>query len=185
MPLDPKPLPAKDYLWQVFHYEPNTGELIWKHRPREHFNSNLAWSAWNGRFAGKTAGCIKSTKYGKKRIEVVLNWVSYFAHRIIWKMMTGEDPTVEIDHEDTDQLNNRWLNLREATSGQNKLNTTVKSNSTTGYKGVKPRGNRFMAIIRIDGQKKYLGTYDTPQEAHEVYMTMAKELHGEFFKPDQ
>jgi hypothetical protein len=34
----------------------------------------------------------------------------------------------------------------------------------------------------MNGRKKYLGTYDTPQEAHEVYMTVARDLHGPFFK---
>lgn len=182
MAVRPTPMPTKDYLWQVFHYEPLTGELTWKHRPLEQFKDLHAWSVWNSRFEGKTAGSVKRTKYGKYRREVVVDWIRYFAHRLIWKMMTGEDPITELDHIDLDQLNNRWDNLREANSGQNKFNTAVKSNSTTGYKGVKPVGSRFQAIIRMNGRKKYLGTYDTPQEAHEVYMTVARDLHGPFFK---
>jgi hypothetical protein len=40
--------------------------------------------------------------------------------------------------------------------------------------------SRFRAEIKIDGKKKYLGTFDTPEDAHVVYATVAREHHGEF-----
>ena len=36
-------------------------------------------------------------------------------------------------------------------------------------KGVKNRGKRFQALIKIDSKENYLGTFDTPKEAAEAY----------------
>ena len=37
------------------------------------------------------------------------------------------------------------------------------------YKGVAKSGNKFRAIIRIDGKNYYHGTFDTPKEAAQAY----------------
>lgn len=181
MPSAPKPLPARDYLWQVLNYEPITGELTWKHRPQEQFKDFHAWSAWNGRYAGKAAGSLKRTRSGEYRSTVVIEYIAFFTHRIIWKMVTGEDPKKEVDHINGDQADNSWDNLREATSQQNKWNSDDKTN-VTGFRGVKQRGNIYQAWIRIDGKKQYLGSYPTAQAAHIAYMTAAKDIHGDFLK---
>ena len=41
----------------------------------------------------------------------------------------------------------------------------LKSNNTTGYRGVSKRKERFYAQIRIDGKMKYLGMHDTAKDA--------------------
>ena len=43
------------------------------------------------------------------------------------------------------------------------------STNTTGYRGVSKRGERFQAQICINDKLKYLGTYETPQEAAVAY----------------
>lgn len=57
-------------------------------------------------------------------------------------------------------------------------NLLIKSNSIRGKYpiGVSVIGNRFKADIKINGKLVYLGCYDTPEEAFEVYKT-AKEKH--------
>jgi hypothetical protein len=41
----------------------------------------------------------------------------------------------------------------------------LASTNTSGYTGVYKSGKRFKAQIRVNGKKKYLGTYETPKEA--------------------
>jgi tetratricopeptide (TPR) repeat protein len=44
-----------------------------------------------------------------------------------------------------------------------------KNENKTGYKGVSVSGNKFMAIIRYNNSKKYLGTYNLITEASKKY----------------
>lgn len=49
----------------------------------------------------------------------------------------------------------------------------------TGYRGVHPSGSGFMAVICVNRQQQYLGTFDTPEEAARVRDRKALELHGD------
>lgn len=48
---------AAAYARECLDYFPETGELVWKHRPREHFATSGAFAQINSRCAGKSAGC--------------------------------------------------------------------------------------------------------------------------------
>lgn len=49
--------------------------------------------------------------------------------------------------------------------------------SVTKYKGVSVNKNKFIAQIGVNGKKKYLGSFSTPEEAHAAYLK-AKEEHA-------
>jgi hypothetical protein len=48
-------------------------------------------------------------------------------------------------------------------------NKKIHANNTTGYTGVIKNGKKFQALIRIDGKRKYLGTYTVLKEAALAY----------------
>lgn len=170
-------LPSADHLNQLLIYCQEDGNLTWRVRPREMFTTKRSHNAWNTRYAGKTAG-LKKDGY----VKVVIGHTLYRAHRVVWKMMTGYDPD-EIDHKDLDGLNNKWDNLREATSSQNKTNKKMRSDSGIGFKGVCRSPKAWYARIRVRDKRIHLGTFKTPELAHEAYCKAAKELHGEFWNP--
>jgi hypothetical protein len=176
-----KPLPSVGYLRECFMYDPEAGVLTWKERPREHFATQLAQLLWNKKFAGTTAGWIGDKK-GYYR--VCVNRRDYKSSRLIWKMMTGEDPPHEIDHKDRDCTNNRWSNLRAATSHQQSYNR-VRTDNHTGYRGVVAHGRKWRAAIMLEGIAWSSSYVDTPEEASAIYEVMAKKLHGEFYQPSQ
>lgn len=177
--LDPvqKPLPTQSYLFECLDYNPSNGLLTWKRRPREHFKTKRAWSVWNARYSSKLAGSV--TRFGY--ISVSLGG-HYQAHRLIWKMITGLDPQIDVDHVDLNKSNNRWVNLRAADDRQQVWNRNVRKDNYLGIKGVKRNHKRYMARLVVDGNDKYLGTFDTPEEAASVREAAARELHGEFFR---
>ena len=175
-----KPLPPVEYLRECFDYDPLTGELRWRQRPREHFVNLRAYKIWNTRYASTIAGAIKSTGY----YHVTLYRQYYLVHRIIWKWSTGEEPPPTIDHIDRNRTNNRWNNLRLATQSQQSQNACLFSNNNSGFRGVSWHRLRkkWRATIGIDGRHHHLGLFVTIEDAAAAYQAAAREAFGEFYR---
>jgi hypothetical protein len=152
-----------DTVREIFHYNPLTGDLIWTIRPRK--NTPI----------GSKAGRIHKFGY----VVVRYQGQDYKVHRIIWLWMKGEWPEDEIDHKDRNKANNIWTNLRPATTSQNRYNS-VRKNTTSGLKGVVANGNRWQARIKRDNKYICLGTFNTPDEAHQAYVEAANRIAGPY-----
>jgi hypothetical protein len=161
------PLTA-DRLRELLDYDPLTGVFLWK--------------VYRGGKAklGAIAGHVQQNETGHEYLGIGVDYRRYLAHRLAVLWMTGEWPPHEVDHRDGDGLNNAWRNLRIATRAQNSANTSRHADNRAGFKGVYPRGKRFVAMIRWDKRGRYLGTFDTPDEAHAAYVTAAQQHFGEF-----
>jgi hypothetical protein len=86
------------------------------------------------------------------------------------------------DHKDGNGLNNQKGNLRFCTVAQNQWNSAKQKDNQSGYKGVHlAKGRRkWTAQIMVNGEKKYLGRFHTPQEAAIAFNEAALKYHGEF-----
>ena len=109
---------SQQYLKECFSYDPTTGVLSWKHRPRSHFSTAKGWKRANAH-AGDPVGTL--TPQG--RLMVNIRGKGYFVHRLIWKLVYGRDPFGQIDHINRDPLDNRLRNLRIVTPSENSRNT--------------------------------------------------------------
>jgi len=125
---------------------------------------------------GQIAGCIAHDGY--RIIKVDGN--QYPAHRLAWLYVNGRWPTGMLDHTNGDKLDNRIGNLREATSQQNNWNKKMKATNTSGFIGVTVRTNTYQAKIKKDGESIFIGSFKTPEDAHEAYKAKSIELFGEF-----
>lgn len=80
----------------------------------------------------------------------------------------------QVDHINRDTLNNRRCNLRVVTQRGNMGN--MKNQSQYGV-GVKKKGNRYQARTWLAGGKfKYIGTFDTSEEARKAREDFLHEL---------
>jgi len=158
-----KSLPPTEVLRQLFDYNPRSGYLIW-------------------RDTGFLAGTIGERRGKPSGMSVEICGFSFVVHRIIWAIVHGHAPEdLGINHRDGNPWHNRLDNLRLATTAQNSQNRRVRSDSKTGFKGVyRNKHGAFYALKRIDGRLKYLGQFETPQEAHAAYCKVAAEMYGEF-----
>lgn len=152
-------------------YDPKTGEFVWKVR-------DGIPNRTNSKFAGKIAGSIRDDGYRTIRIFGRL----YYAHVLAWFYVTGKWPKHLIDHEDTDEDNNAFYNLRQAGRPENGFNRGPNKNNKSGFKGVSQHGQTGKWVARIGGggEYKHLGCFDTPEEASTAYCAAAKRIHGEF-----
>lgn len=157
----------------LFSYSPDTGDLTWR------VNTKATPK-------GKPVGTVV-----KGRSETYTSYINvkvlgdfYKAHRLIWLLQTGSWPKGYIDHIDGNGLNNAWSNLREATASQNCINQRVRSDSTSGVRGVsydKSR-NLWYVYINIGNMRKHLGRYDTKDEAIAVRSAAEKLYHGDYVR---
>lgn len=113
-----------------------------------------------------------------KTFQIKIGGRQYTYHRIVWKLVTGEDPPTIVDHHDGDEWNNKWENLRLATSSQN--NSNCRRRNSHVHPGVHKKGNRYEVRIKVNGRGKRLGGYATAEEAIAVRVAAEKELHGDF-----
>ena len=169
-------LPDQSYLRECFDYDPVAGVLYWRERPLSHFLDEWRWKIWNNRSAGKVAGFPRPDGYRC----ITIGNKQYIVHLIIWMLVEGYRPEHLIDHKNRDRTDNSWGNLREATRSQNQRN-----NARTGPSGLKgaslAKNNKFVALIKVDGKMRYLGTFATAEEAHAAYCAAARTLFGEFW----
>ncbi len=165
-------LPSQEYLKECFVYFRTTGKLFWRVRPAYHFKDARACNSWNTRYSKKEAfTAVSDAGYFHGR----LNDRGHLAHRLIWKLVRGEDPPALIDHEDTVRSNNAWKNLRAATKGQNNVN----SKRGAGVHFDKSRG-KWMAYSKLNGKMVHFGRHDTEEQARAARNIGAEKLHGEF-----
>ena len=78
-----------------------------------------------------------------------------------------------VDHIDRDTQNNNLSNLRWATCRENNSNRTDQRE----FIGVRKSGDRYRALIEIDGKKKHLGTYTTQEDASDAYKKALDEIN--------
>ena len=119
-----------------------------------------------------TAGYAKRSVWSKEKME------SIYMHRVIMDTPKG----MYTDHIDGNPLNNQKSNLRICTHSQNIQNSRMAKNNTTGFRGVAlhKKSKKYWARIKIDRESRYLGTFNSPEEAALAYNEVAKKYFGEF-----
>ena len=160
---------TQDYLKSRVTYSKKTGIFTWKNHP-----DSPKW--WNTRFSGKKAGNKLSNGY----IHIYLKDTPILAHRLAWLYVKGKNCKYIIDHEDHNPSNNKWANLREAPGSGNSQNSLKNTANTSGFKGVVKHKNKWKAQLYILNKVKYIGVYQTKEEAHKAYMKHAKKHFGKF-----
>jgi len=99
------------------------------------------------------------------------------------RQILGEtDRHIDVDHGDGDQLNNQRYNLRRATRTQNNANQKISVRNSSGYKGVCFCKERRKWVASV--ASKHIGRFENIEDAAKAYNKAAKELWGEFSRPN-
>jgi hypothetical protein len=157
---------TREELVLLLSYDPNTGQFRWR------------ISKGGRAHEGDVAGTVLPSGYRRIKIDDR----RYYSHRLAWLYVTGEWPAAEIDHINCDPGDNRWGNLRLATSSQNKANSRKRADNTSGLKGVTwdGRNRKWQAQIMAGGRRRSLGYFADPAAAHAAYVAAATKTFGDF-----
>lgn len=173
-----KELPPVDYLSSIFNYDNITGKLYWKDREKQPHENDRGYNVWRALYLNKEAGY---THFANGYIEVRLpSGELHKAHRIVWKMLTGTEPDLKLDHINGIKNDNRFENLRLATDQENARNTVTCARS--GYKGVNIKGDKFFGNYTIKDKNYNSALFDSAEEAAQWYDDQVTKLYGEFAK---
>lgn len=157
---------TQDRLKSLLKYEQLTGEWTWL-VTRNHLAR-----------AGKKAGWLD--KRGYRIIEI--DGKAYRSARLAYLYMTGKYPDVLVDHIDHNKGNDAWRNLREADHNENQYNQVMRSDNTSGVKGVRwhKESCKWRADIKFKGKSIYLGLFNTIDGASQAVNSARDKLHKEF-----
>jgi hypothetical protein len=148
----------------LFDYDAQTGELTWKVSPSIGVKS------------GRSAGAVNSSGH----LQVKIKGKAFSVHRVVWLITHGEWPPTQIDHINRNPADNRLANLRLATHIENCRNRGAQKNNTSGAKGVRRRGKRYTAQLRVNGANVFLGGFPSLEEASRAYQLAAQKQFGSF-----
>lgn len=98
------------------------------------------------------------------------------------RLLMNEPDGMVVDHIDGNTLNNTRDNLRICTQRENAKNQGVRKNNTSGYKGVsfKKHNQKWRARIHVNDRDKFLGDFETIEEAIEARRKAELEYYGEY-----
>lgn len=93
-------------------------------------------------------------------------------------------PGMIVDHIDGDGLNCTRQNMRVCTHSENHYNQRIRSDNTSGFKGVSWNSGmkKWVAYIHVDGKMIVLGYFSDAPDAAIAYDTAALRYYGSFAK---
>lgn len=151
-------------LRELLQYDLETGSFIWR------------VTRSRGARALNVAG--QSTANGYRSIKI--DGRKHLAHRLAWLYVHGKWPQQDIDHINGVRDDNRIVNLRDVSRSVNLQNQrrarSLTSGGLIGASKRKPQ-NDWQASIKVDGKKRYLGLFNTPEAAHAAYVAAKRKYH--------
>lgn len=104
---------------------------------------------------------------------------SVLLHREVMRAPDG----MVVDHIDGDPTNNVRENLRVITKSDNTKNMGIKSNNTSGYRGVAWSKSAGKWLAKCMGT--HIGVFDCKHEAAMAYVMLAKKRYGAMFRDNE
>jgi hypothetical protein len=105
---------------------------------------------------------------------------------VAWAHYHNAWPVHELDHINRNKLDNRIANLRDIPHSENVFNISMRSDNTSGFKGVcfYKRDKTWKAQICFGGRARHLGYFPTKEEAAAAYDTASLRFHAELGAPN-
>lgn len=175
---------------RLLRLDEQSGRLFWRERTAGLaslsgcVNPTKAANIFNTQFAGKEA--LTAVAANGYRIGAIFDKL-VIAHRVVWLMVHGDWPSMQVDHINGIRTDNRPENLRLVTQSQNNANSRSRA-GTSRFKGVSWAANLnkwCVQITRADPPLKVVQYFADEEEAARFYDAMAVNVFGDFARTNQ
>jgi hypothetical protein len=122
--------------------------------------------------------------YGSRGITMCDEWLNDITSFINWAIENGYNESLTIDRID----NNKGYspdNCRCVSYAIQATNTNLRKDNTSGYRGVTKDAWNWRAQIQIKGKQKFLGYFNSAEEASEAYENAFMEREGLYLKEEE
>lgn len=162
-----KKYPTQERLKELLHFEPGTGHFTW-----------LVSRNSNNAIVGSLAGSVNGRGY----IQIRIDGVRRYAHRLAFVYMMGELPPKDVDHLNRNRADNRWANLRPASRRENEGNKGLRGDNTSRHRGVTwdKQAGKWRARGTRDGRRIHLGRFENIEEAAAIARAWREKNFGIF-----
>ena len=127
------------------------------------YTDGRIWSNKSNRFLKQT----HHNKYMMVCLWINNKRINKNIHRLLGEVfLPNFENLPEIDHKDRNKLNNSLFNLHWSSSSDNSHNSKIRSDNTSGVKGVcyHKQSGQWRATMTIN-KKRHLGCFDTKEKA--------------------
>lgn len=154
-----------EYIKSVLKYNPDTGIFTWK----------------KSRTNKVKVGDVAGSDHGEGYVRIWVNYRRILAHRLAFLLM-GEEVPEYVDHINGIKSDNRWCNLRGCNKSENSCNRKMRSDNTSGIRGLckDKRSNKWEAYIIKEGKRTNLGYFNCVAHAACVRAIAEDKYFGEF-----
>ena len=153
-----------------------------KQIPLDRFLSKIQWNVFTGCL--NWIGAKNDSGYGLFYHERLIR-----AHRWAYEQVYGPIPKeLELDHLCRNRACVNWQHLESVTRSVNMLRSPLNKQHSrimglSKRKHNLPEGvylmrNKYQAVKRHNGQKFHLGTFDSPEAAHNAYVIFIENCNG-------
>jgi HNH endonuclease len=154
--------PTAERVRELLSYDPDTGVFRWIKARR-----------------AVTVGAVAGSNYGNGYLRIKINDRAHLSHRLAWLYAHGEWPAAQIDHINGIRSDNRLVNLREATPGENQQNVAAHRSNPSRRLGVAwdKRARKWRARIKINRKEIYLGLFENIEDAADARAKAKTTMH--------
>ena len=116
-----------------------------------------------------------------KLLSPKIHGYSDYLASVVFAMAHGYWPE-SVDHINGIKTDNRLANLRAANHAENMQNSRLRSDNTSGFKGVTwdQRAGKWQAQVHMNGRCKFLGYFDKVEVAAAKASAYREQHHKEF-----
>ena len=141
----------QDAVKKLFHYDAESGLLLWRN------GNNRNVKPWQEAKASNGHGYYTAKINGK----------TYLVHRLIWLYVHGNFPHKYIDHKNRIRNDNRLCNLRDVNTTDNAQNISLPNHNKSGHIGVSwfKLQKSWTVYVKVNKKNKWLGCYKNLDDA--------------------